>query len=69
VRLATNQRAILVSDAYFDGGRWYVDLDVHSEAGVFKFRITPVQGIRIAADLAATWRSWETSMKNPSIGR
>lgn len=66
MRVGTKQRAITVSDAYqADDGRWYVDLDVHSEAGVFHFRVTPIQGARIAADLMATWRAWETGMKAP----
>lgn len=66
MRLATKQRAISVSDAYLaDDGRWYVDLDVYSEAGTFSFRITPIQGVRIAADLLAAWRPWETAQKNP----
>jgi hypothetical protein len=55
-----------VSEAYqADDGRWYVDLDVFSEAGVFSFRITPMQGARIAADMLSSWRAWETGMKNP----
>ena len=67
MRLATKQRAISVSQAYqADDGRWYVDLDVFSEAGKFAFRVTPLQGVRIAADLMAAWRFWETAMKNPS---
>ena len=68
MRLGTNQRAIRVSDAYqANDGRWYVDLDVFSEAGEFRFRVTPLQGIRAAADLMAAWRAWETSQKNPKI--
>lgn len=69
MRINTNQRAIRVSDAYqADDGRWYVDLDVFSEVGEFNFRITPIQGVRIAADLMAAWRPWETKLKNPSGG-
>ena len=66
MRLGTKQRAIRVSDAYQgNDGRWYVDLDVFSEVGEFAFRVTPIQGARIAADLLGAWRSWETAMKNP----
>ncbi len=68
MRLGTKQRAIKVSDAYqADDGRWYVDLDVFSEVGEFRFRVTPIQGARIAADLMAAWRKWETEQKNPRI--
>jgi len=69
MRLATRQRAIDVSPAYqADDGRWYLALDVFSEAGRFEFAITPIQGARIAADLLASWRRWETDMKNPPKG-
>ena len=66
MRLATKQRALKVSKAYQDvDGKWYVAIDVFSEAGTFEFRITPLQGVRIAADLMTAWREWETTMKNP----
>ena len=66
MRLGTKQRAVSVSDAYqADDGRWYVNLDVFSEVGAFAFRITPIQGARIAADLLSSWREWETNQKNP----
>ena len=69
LRLGTKQRAMSISDAYqADDGRWYVNIDVFSEAGKFAFRVTPLQGARIAADLMASWREWETAMKNPSGG-
>lgn len=68
MRLGTKQRAIRVSDAYqADDGRWYVNLDVFSEAGDFAFRVTPIQGARIAADLMSAWRKWETEQKNPRV--
>ncbi len=66
MRLSTKQRAMRVSDAYqADDGRWYVDVDVFSDAGSFAFRLTPIQAARIAADMLSAWRAWETSMKNP----
>lgn len=66
MKLRTKQRAIAVSSAWLgDDGKWYVALDVHSEAGKFEFAITPIQGARIAADLMAAWRKWETEMKQP----
>ena len=66
LRVGTKQRAISVSEAYqADDGKWYVNLDVFSDVGTFAFRVTPLQGARIAADLMASWRSWETMMKNP----
>ena len=66
MRLRTNQRAIAVSDAIQgDDGKWYLALDVHSEAGTFHFAVTPIQGARIAAHLLAAWRKWEIEMKQP----
>lgn len=66
MRLNTKQRAMRVSPAYLaDDGRWYLDVDVFSEAGNFAFRVTPAQAPRIAADLLSAWREWETAMKNP----
>lgn len=66
MRIMTKQRAMSVSAAYqAEDGKWYVDVDVFSEAGSFAFRVTPMQCVRIAADLMAAWRPWETSMKNP----
>lgn len=66
MRISTNQRAITVSDAYqSDDGKWKLALDVHSEAGRFEFSVTPIQAARIAADMLAAWRAWETQMKNP----
>jgi hypothetical protein len=70
MRLATKQRAMAVSVAYQDAdGKWYVNIDVFSEAGLFTFRITPIQGVRIAADLLSAWRPWETAQKNPSTDK
>lgn len=66
MRLATKQRAVGVSGAYqAEDGRWYIDIDVFSEAGTFAFRITPIQGARIASDMLTAWRAWETAQKNP----
>lgn len=70
MRINTRQRAFRVSQAYQAvDGRWSVDLDIFSEVGVFKFRVTPIQAARIASDLLSTWRVWETMMKNPSGGK